>query len=319
MQARAAHGGVAARFRHEALLYSGEAEFLAGTLAFIRHGLAANETVLVAVGPEKIDLLRRRLGPDGDDVSFVDMTAAGRNPATIVPLWSDFVDRSRPTGRSFRGVGEPAWPGRNDAALDECRIHEGLVNVAFADGPSWHLLCPYDVDGLGSHVIADARATHPYLLDGDGPSSSGDYDPLLTGWLGQNDPLPAPATTTDTQLSVFGPPSLGEIRSVVAAFASRAGVASTRVDDFVLAMNELVGNSVRHGGGAGEVRLWVDADTVLGEVRDRGSIADPLAGRRRPTPEQSGGRGLWIVNHLSDLVQIRSRAGSTVVRVHMAR
>jgi anti-sigma regulatory factor (Ser/Thr protein kinase) len=96
-------------------------------------------------------------------------------------------------------------------------------------------------------------------------------------------------------------------------------VGAPRVDDFVLAMNELVGNSLRHGGGAGEVRLWVEADTVLGEVRDHGSLADPLAGRRRPRPEQTGGRGLWIVNQVSDLVQIRSRPGSTVVRVHMAR
>jgi anti-sigma regulatory factor (Ser/Thr protein kinase) len=318
MHDRAAQAGSAAPFRHEALLYSGEAQFLAATLAFIRHGLAAHETVLVAVRPEKLDLLRRRLGPDGDDVSFVDIAKAGRNPATIVPLWSAFVERSRPTGRGFRGVGEPAWPGRSDAALVECRNHEGLLNVAFANGPSWRLLCPYDVDGLGSHVIADVRATHPHLVDGDGSSSSADYDPLLAGWLGRDDPLPPPATT-DTRLSAFGPSSLGEIRSVVAAFASRAGLAPRRVEDFVLAMNELVGNSLRHGGGTGEVRLWVEADTVLGEVRDRGSIVDPLAGRRRPSPEQSGGRGLWIVNHVSDLVQIRSRPGSTVVRVHVAR
>ena len=300
-------------FRHEALLYSGEAEYLAATLAFIRHGLAAEETILVAVGPEKVDLLRRRLGSDGDDVSFVDIVEAGRNPATIVPLWSDFVEQSGLTGRRFRGIGEPAWPSRSDAALVECRNHEGLVNVAFADGPSWQLLCPYDVDGLGSHVIDDARLTHPYLIESDGPSSSVDY----VGWLGWDDPLPPPAT--DAQRRAFGPTSLSEMRSVVAAFASRAGIRARRVDDFVLAMNELVGNSLRHGGGAGEVRLWVEAETVLGEVRDQGSLVDPLVGRRRPHPEQSGGRGLWIVNQVSDLVQIRSRPGTTVVRVHMAR
>ncbi len=229
------------------------------------------------------------------------------------------MERSRPTGRRFRGIGEQAWPGRSHAALAECRNHEELVNIAFADGPGWHLLCPYDVDELGPHVITSARATHPYLLDRDGPSSSADFDPRLIGWLGRDDPLPPPATTTEAQGGPFGPTSLGEIRSVVAAFASSAGVAPTRVDDFVLAMNELVGNSLRHGGGSGEVRLWVEADTVFGEVRDRGSIADPLVGRRRPNPEQSGGRGLWIVNHVSDLVQLRSRPGSTVVRVHMAR
>jgi hypothetical protein len=31
-----------------------------------------------------------------------------------------------------------------------------------------------------------------------------------------------------------------------------------------------------------------------------------------------GGRGLWIVNHLCDLVQLRSSPAGNVVRLHMA-
>ena len=319
MQAAAAQGGAATTFRHEALLYRGEAEFLAAALPFIHDGLAAGESVLVAVEPVKIDVLRRHLGRDGDDVSFVDIAEVGRNPATIVPLWFDFVERTRPTGQRCRGIAEPAWPGRSDAALGECRNHEALVNVAFEGGPSWKMMCPYDVDRLDAGVIADVRVTHPYLIDDDGVSANVDYDPNVAGWLGRDDPMPPPAATSGTHLSAFGTTSLGEIRSAVAAFASSAGLAATRVDDFVLAINELAGNSLRHGGGEGEVELWVEGDTVVGEVRDRGSITDPLVGRRRPRPDQSGGRGLWIVNRVSDLVQIRSRPGSTVVRVHMAR
>jgi MEDS: MEthanogen/methylotroph, DcmR Sensory domain len=174
MQVRAAQGGAAAPFRHEALLYRGEAEFLAATLPFIRHGLTGDESVLVAVEPVKINVLRKRLGPDSAAVSFVDIADAGRNPAMIVPLWSDFVERSRPTGRRFRGIAEPAWPGRSDAALGECRNHEALVNVAFEHGPSWEMLCPYDVDRLDPDVIADVRFTHPYLIDDDGASASAD-------------------------------------------------------------------------------------------------------------------------------------------------
>lgn len=37
-----------------------------------------------------------------------------------------------------------------------------------------------------------------------------------------------------------------------------------------------------------------------------------------PTAEEIGGRGLWLVNHLCGLVQIRSSAGGTVVRLHLA-
>jgi anti-sigma regulatory factor (Ser/Thr protein kinase) len=304
-------------FRHEALLYGGQSEFMAVALAFIRAGTAADENVMVAVCGEKIDLLRHGLGPDADDVTFADVTDVGRNPATMIPLWSDFLERNAGNGRPCRGISEPAWPERSDAALVECGNHEALVNVAFGEGPSWCLLCSFDQAKLGTHVIADVRATHPFLQNGSGPVSNEAYDASLRGWLGGDEPLtPSPPST---QPMAFGPSSLSEVRSTVTEYASAAGLTPTRIVDFVLAVNELVGNSVRHGGGAGELRLWSDGDTVLGEVSDTGSISDPLAGRRRPTPEQAGGRGLWIANQICDLVQIRSGSGATVVRVHMAR
>jgi len=41
-----------------------------------------------------------------------------------------------------------------------------------------------------------------------------------------------------------------------------------------------------------------------------------LAGRVRPSVAQPNGRGLWLVNQLCDLVQLRTLADGTVVRVH---
>jgi hypothetical protein len=52
-------------------------------------------------------------------------------------------------------------------------------------------------------------------------------------------------------------------------------------------------------------------------VRDRGRIDDPLVGRIRPGPEQHRGRGLWLVNQLCDLVQLRTSGNGTIVRMHM--
>ena len=53
------------------------------------------------------------------------------------------------------------------------------------------------------------------------------------------------------------------------------------------------------------------------EVRDAGRIENPMAGRERPPPERDGGRGLWMVNQLCDLVQLRSFPDGVTVRVHM--
>jgi anti-sigma regulatory factor (Ser/Thr protein kinase) len=103
----------------------------------------------------------------------------------------------------------------------------------------------------------------------------------------------------------------------VARAADRAGFVPQRTQDLVLAVNELAGNSTRHGSGRGVLRVWREDEMLVCEVRDRGRIADPLAGRQRPDHESEGGWGLWIVNQVCDLVQVRSGSDGTVVRAHM--
>ena len=97
---------------------------------------------------------------------------------------------------------------------------------------------------------------------------------------------------------------------------TRHGLAGVPASDFVSAVNEIATNSVRHGGGAGHLRLWSEDRTLVCEVADRGTIDDPLVGRRRPDPRRPGGFGHWIANQLCDLVQVRSSARGTVVRLH---
>jgi hypothetical protein len=42
----------------------------------------------------------------------------------------------------MRGVGEPIWPGRGAAHLEECQWHEALINRAFAELQGFWLICP---------------------------------------------------------------------------------------------------------------------------------------------------------------------------------
>jgi anti-sigma regulatory factor (Ser/Thr protein kinase) len=103
----------------------------------------------------------------------------------------------------------------------------------------------------------------------------------------------------------------------VAQAGSEVSLEPSRTEDLVLAVSELATNSLLHGGGTGTLRTWRQEDTFLCEVHDSGHIVEPLAGRNPPPPMQPSGRGLWVVNHLCDLVQIRSTSTGTVVRVHM--
>jgi anti-sigma regulatory factor (Ser/Thr protein kinase) len=305
-------------FGHQALLYRGDAEFVTAVVRFIGEGLARGEAVLVVVPPAQISVLESALDGDrhnDEEVSFVDVTDAGRNPATILPLWTDFVERNVAAGRGFRGVGEPVWPGRGHAALVECRNHEGLLNLRFEGGPGWELMCPYDAARLDDGTIEDALATHPGLLvDGEQRPNTA-YDDGSGGWLGYDDPLPPPASPPRELL--FGRASLHEVREFIAAFAEQEGAPPDRRADLILAVNEVVANSIRYGGGDGVLCVWMEGDTFVCEVSDRGTISDPFVGRRRPSAEQFGGRGLWIANRSCDLVQIRSRPGTTSVRLHM--
>jgi anti-sigma regulatory factor (Ser/Thr protein kinase) len=92
---------------------------------------------------------------------------------------------------------------------------------------------------------------------------------------------------------------------------------SARAADLVLAVNELAANSVRFGGSHGTLWLWQSDGELVCEVEDDGQVTQPLAGRRRPAPSAADGRGLWMVNQLCDLVQLRSSPAGTSVRVHM--
>ena len=87
----------------------------------------------------------------------------------------------------------------------------------------------------------------------------------------------------------------------------------------MLAVNEIATNSVRHGGGRGVLRMWATTATAFAEVADQGRIDEPLAGRRPPVSPQENGVGLWLVNQLCDLVQVRSFPTGSVVRMHMSR
>jgi anti-sigma regulatory factor (Ser/Thr protein kinase) len=305
------------RFRHEALLYSGWAEFITGTVPFITGGLEAAEPVLVVESPAKIEMLRIALGRDADRVLFADMAEVGSNPARIIPAWQDFVAEHGAQRKRLRGIGEPIWKGRTDDELVECQRHESLLNVAFGKGQTWWLLCPYDTEGLSPAVIDEARRSHEFVSEGGRAWQSADFRGIDASGAPFDRPLPEPGTVV-REMS-FRAESLMAVRRTVVRAGNEAELGAARISDFVTAVNEVATNSLVHGGGTGILRIWHDPARLTCEVRDAGRYDRPLADRERPGTEVSAPRGLWVANQLCDLMQIRSYPGGTVVRVHMKR
>ncbi|WP_405666451.1 sensor histidine kinase [Streptomyces sp. NBC_01166] len=298
-------------FVHPALFYRDVQEYLAGTVPFIRDGLADGDPVAVAVPGPNLELLRAELGADAEAVRLIDMNEAGRNPGRIIPnVLRAFAD-AHPTGR-VRIIGEPIWPGRTTAEYPACVQHEALINAAFR-GRDVTIVCPYDAVRLDAAVLADAYATHPVVVDEGRESRSSGYDPdrIVAAY---NQPLARPSRAP---AFMFDGERLPAAREFAVARAGRLGLVGERLEDFTLAVAELTTNSVVHGGGSGTVRVWSQGGQVLCEVTDSGQLSDPLAGRRPATRDQPGGRGLLMVHHLADLVRVHTGTEGTAIRFHL--
>ncbi|CAL9533632.1 hypothetical protein SUDANB6_04108 [Streptomyces sp. enrichment culture] len=283
----------------------------------VRADAAAGEPVAVAVPGERIALIRDALGEAAGDVRMLDMREAGRNPGRIIPgVLCAFAD-VQPAGRRVRIVGEPVWPGRTETEYPACAQHEALINAVFR-GRTVTILCPYDASRLDERVLADARATHPVVIPA-APGPRQDSDAYAPGAVvaRHNRPLPPPP---DGALSfAFAECSLPQARHAATGEGARLGLTGVRLDDLSLVTAELATNSVVHGGGGGLLRVWPEDGYVVCEVRDKGRLADPLAGRRPAPRDQRGGRGLLLVNLVSDLVRTHTGPNGTTVRCWFAR
>ncbi|UGT45139.1 sensor histidine kinase [Nocardia yamanashiensis] len=303
-----------APFRHPALFYRDADEYLAGTVEFITTGLRRGEPVAVAVPTWNLELLRDALGTQAGAVRLLDMTVEGRNPGRIIPgVLRAFADRHRT--RRVRIIGEPIWAGRSALEYPACAQHEALINAAFA-GREATILCPYDLTHLPPHMIADAYATHPVLIDRGAETRSAAYDPehVVAAY---NRPLPEPPAGA-LRLE-FDAADLARVRHAAVEFAGRSGMGEPRVDDLELIVGEATANSVVHGGGgSGTLALWTEEGRLCCRISDAGHITDPLAGRLPAPARTAGGRGLLLINQLADLVRIHTGPSGTTLLVQLA-
>jgi len=304
------------RFVHDAVRYRDAGELLAGTREFVTGGLATGEPVLVAAPRATLDRLRAEIPARDGQVSTVDMREVGRNPGGILGEVLLRFAAAHP-GRRVRIIGEPVWPDRTAEEYPACVQHEALINAAFA-GRDAHIRCLYDAAGLPADRLDDAARTHPWIGTGGRVGPSLRYHDALATAARFNQPLPEPPPGSVRLLVVRG--SLGQLRIAAAGQATAAGLPASRAGDLVIALNELVSNSVQHGGGAARAAVWTTPDQVIGQVSDAGHIADPLAGRiPPPASSPGGGRGLAVVNAVCDLVRVYTRPGHTTVQVHLRR
>jgi len=296
------------QFRHKAVPYQGQHAFLSCCSAMADRAANDDEQLMFVVSAAKVDALRGTLGGQPGDITYLEADEHVRNPARLLTLLDGF--RSGGRDRRCVSVHEPVLAGTS-AKLAETRLGESVLNSPALQ--SWNLavLCMYDTADLDEAAHTEMRRSHPSVS---GEAVNPAYEPELAGAMfAEALPDPPPYARNHDVHNRHLVPAREFVRT-------HAGdLAPDRREDLVLAADEIITNSVKHGGGRCRVAMWDENGSVVCDVQDEGHITDPMVGRLAPTVESPAGRGLWIANHLCDLVQIRSSQAGTTVRLRVDR
>lgn len=112
------------------------------------------------------------------------------------------------------------------------------------------------------------------------------------------------------------PEQLVVIRRELSGWLAPLALTDVEMADVVLAVDEAAANAVRHAygpdeSGVVELTLWTEDGTLCIEIVDHGSWRPPAPQRRE------GGRGIPLMNHMSEAVLIRfDDRGSRVLLRH---
>lgn len=300
------HEPVGDGFRHEALLYSSDDEFLAVAVPFVGGAVAAGGPVVVSLPRRLEDLLLDALG-SATGLTLMDGGAWRGGPQSALRAAHDMLaahpadDGGAPAVRLLAGT--PAH-GAPDAWSRWAR-HEAAMDHLLAGHPVW-ALCPYDRRTTPARVLDGVGRCHPHLTTASGgPRPSDHYRPpaevLARLAREESDPLEssAPAVALDD-------PRPDAARRAVGSLARAQGLDGDGLDDIVRATGEVVTNALLHGRPPVRLRAWGTLDRIVVTVRDAGpGPADPFAGLLpRASLTDEGGRGLAIAYGSCDRVAL---------------
>ncbi|WP_165492012.1 sensor histidine kinase [Egibacter rhizosphaerae] len=303
--------------RHEALFHAGHDGLVDSVVPFVREGVREGEAVLVGATPAKLAAIRA--GLQEAEIEAVQWQRNDERYARPSPLLGEtlrWCEAELARGQRVRLLSEPPLASASHEDARELSLIDAAFNeVAGLAGVA--AVCLYDLEAVPSRWIAQARRSHAELVERDGrrPSEAyvGPRELLADEHLG---PLPWPSGAVQELIC----PAPDEACSAARELGRGAGLPDHRLEAFVEAVGEVATNAWVHAL-PDRGRFWWGEARLVCEVSDYGPIdadgsLDPLTGYTPPTAERPGG-GLWRTRQLADLVQIRSHAHRTVVRVHV--
>jgi anti-sigma regulatory factor (Ser/Thr protein kinase) len=310
---------VDARAPHDALFFDSAQQLAEVAGPFLTRGLAEGDAAVAVVSTQTAGVLAEAV--DGDPRLHVLDTAeiyGSRTPAAITAFRRLAQEHDPGGGRQVRVVGEVDF-GTTHREWLEWQRYEAVLNEAFSGWPLWGL-CLFDTRRLAGPVLESARHTHSHVATPAGRHANpGFVDP---GDYLRSLPVPdEPLESTEPVLAVTDVDDFAALRHAVTGALAPLRAHPERAEDFLLAVDEMTSNAIRHGAPPVSLRLWIAEDRVVCAVGDGGpGWDDPFAGYGPAHGEDlsRGGMGLWLARQLCDHVDISgdpARDGGVRVRL----
>ncbi len=306
------------RYTHDALLYDSPGTLVDLAVPWLLEGLAAGEAAVVATGPATAEILRDAI--DGDSRVHVlergDVYRA-RTPTAITTFRRLAEQRAAEGVHRVRVLGEVDF-GPTERDWLEWQRYESVINAALSGWPLWGL-CVFDTSRLPDPIVESALRTHSTLVEHGGRTPN----PRFTDPADYLRSLPVPAEPLEATAPRLTAPDVSDftgLRHALAAELARTGGDADLLEDFRLAVDEMVSNAVRHGRPPVSLRLWTTPDRIVCTIGDGGpGWDDPFAGYGPAHGDDlsRGGMGLWLARQLCDHVDITGGTDGSGVEVRL--
>lgn len=285
--------------------------------------------------------------PLGDLVARADALLTAHNPDLVATV---IVARYRPSDGhvSLANGGQPppllmtedgtvrlvsasgvavGWPGAGSSEVVELDLNRNDTLVLYTDGlieSTKDVLVGLDNLIRAAGQVARYPSAHvARALVERSLSGAMRRDDALALALRRRTPPPPDAAAPLAPFEYRFSPSRATIplaRHLLSDWLEHVAVDDVERDDLVLVASELCANAVRHASGAPSalsLRAWAEADAIVIEVEDDGEgfELDSLYDDEVPDLDAERGRGLYVVDALTDEVSVRREDGRTVVRV----
>jgi anti-sigma regulatory factor (Ser/Thr protein kinase) len=301
-------------YRHDALYFASPEELVTAVGPFLRSAVDAGEAAVLICRAETNRLVLDALDHD-PRVTVLPAEEVHTHATRALAAYGRLVADELSRGASrVRVVGEAVLDDDDVEAWREWLRFEALANRVLDGLPLW-TTCVYDRRRVPVEALVAAGVTHPHLAEGGVRRPNPLYQDPAEVLLSRGDDGPDPLEAGVPALDVPAATGLQPLRHAVRAACADVLGADT-VDDFVLAVGEVVGNAVRHGQPPVRVRVWTAPGRAVCAVTDQGhGVTDPFAGYRPVHGEGPlhAGMGLWLARQLCHRVHLsRGPEGFTV-------